>query len=157
MNRILIVDDCEPLAQAIRVALENEGFAVECAHSAPEAVAAMEGFSPDLVLLDVVMPGPDGYTVLGNIRARPEWASTVVIMLTGLSEAPDVMMGWRLGVDWYLTKPFQMQELLSLVRRFAEIAAAGGGAGAAPSLGAAPALGALAAVVGNGGALAAAG
>jgi DNA-binding response OmpR family regulator len=152
MNRILIVDDCEQLAHAIQLALRHEGYTVECAHNAGEATALLERFRPELVLLDVVMPGPDGYSVLGHIRSRPELAGAVVIMLTGLAEAPDVMMGWRLGVDWYLTKPFQMQELLSLVRRFAEIS---GADGAVPNLAAAPALGSLACVVSGSGCAAA--
>jgi len=152
MDKILIVDDCEQLAHAVRLTLEAGGFTVECAGSAPAAVAVMERFRPDLVLLDVVMPGPDGYAVLAHIRARPELAGAIVVMLTGLAEAPDVMLGWRLGVDWYLTKPFEMSELLSLVRRFAEISAAGA---LQTPMAAAPALGALACVAPGAGSLSA--
>ena len=112
-KKILVVDDEKGLVRIIRLNLEQDGFEVVEANSAAQAIDKLRTALPDLVLLDVMMPDMDGFTVLERIR---EVGSTPVIMLTAKGEEDDRVRGLELGADDYVTKPFSPRELTSRIR-----------------------------------------
>jgi two-component system KDP operon response regulator KdpE len=112
-NRILVVDDERGLVRIIRLNLEQDGFEVFEANNGAQAMDRLRAVIPDLVLLDVMMPDLDGFTVLGMIR---EVGNTPVIMLTAKGEEGDKVKGLELGADDYVTKPFSPKELASRIR-----------------------------------------
>jgi two-component system alkaline phosphatase synthesis response regulator PhoP len=101
----------------IQVNLERQGYNVVTAHDGKEALEKVASEKPDLVVLDVMMPYMDGFEVLRTLRRNPETAELPVIMLTAKAQDQDVFRGWQEGVDMYLTKPFNPQELLTFVKR----------------------------------------
>ena len=113
MKRILVVDDEPTILAAVADRLRAEAFSVETAVDGPSAVAAAEATAPDLVVLDVMLPGFDGLEVCRRIQAdRP----VPVLMLTARSDETDMLIGLGIGADDYLTKPFSMRELVARVR-----------------------------------------
>lgn len=112
-QRILIVDDEAQLQKTIRAYLEREGYAVESAMDGGEALAVAAAFQPDLVILDVMLPGLGGFAVLETLRRQSE---VYVLMLTARAEEIDKVMGLTLGADDYMTKPFSPRELVARVR-----------------------------------------
>jgi two-component system alkaline phosphatase synthesis response regulator PhoP len=117
MKKILVVDDERHIVRLIQVNLERQGYNVVTAHDGKEALEKVASERPDLVVLDVMMPYMDGFEVLRNLRRNPETAELPVIMLTAKAQDQDVFRGWQEGVDMYLTKPFNPQELLTFVKR----------------------------------------
>ena len=122
-RRVLVVEDDRVINQAVSDRLEAEGYEVARAWDGPGAVAAYGEHSPDLVVLDVMLPGYDGHEVCRRIQAdRP----VPVLMLTARADETDVLVGLGLGADDYLTKPFRMRELVArvgaLLRRVARAA-----------------------------------
>jgi CheY-like chemotaxis protein len=115
-QRILVVDDHKSLLAAIRELLETEGYTVLAAADGVQALQMMEENRPDLILADVLMPRMDGYALYKAVRARPEWASIPFIFLTAKAEEEDLSKGKGLGVEEYITKPFDPQDLLAAVR-----------------------------------------
>src|SRR3972149_5173621 len=114
--RILVVDDEADVRDIMRLVLTREGYEVVASPSGEEALAAFEVSRPDLLLLDVMMPGIDGYEVCRRIKGDPRWASTPVIMVTAKMDLQDVVSGLEFGADDYVTKPFFFEELLARVR-----------------------------------------
>lgn len=111
--RILVVDDDTALAEMIGIVLRTEGFEpIFCADGA-EAVAAFRSANPDLVLLDLMLPGMDGIEVATRIR---EESGTPIIMLTAKSDTADVVKGLESGADDYVVKPFNPKELVARIR-----------------------------------------
>jgi len=110
---ILVVDDEEAIAEAVRARLESEGYHVVVAADGPEAIAAHREHRPDLVVLDLMLPGMDGLEVCKAIQ-RDGW--TPVLMLTAKTEEADKVAGFAVGADDYLTKPFSLRELAVRVR-----------------------------------------
>jgi two-component system OmpR family response regulator len=110
---ILLVDDDRGLLDVLSMALEDEGFAVTCAHDGETGLAAFERHRPDLVVLDVLMPELDGLEVCRRIRATD---STPIIMLTSRDHEVDKVVGLEMGADDYVTKPFSTRELCARVR-----------------------------------------
>jgi DNA-binding response OmpR family regulator len=106
--RILIVDDDKTLLRFVGEYLEEQGHEVVTADRGPDALRAFFESRPDLVFLDVMMPGMDGWEVCARIR---ELSDTPIVMLTAKTEEPDKLRGFRLGVDDYITKPFSLAEL----------------------------------------------
>jgi CheY-like chemotaxis protein len=113
---VLVVEDRETLLEAIRDILEFEGYTVLTAGDGIEGLEVMEGSRPDLIVADILMPRMDGYALHEAVRSRPEWAAIPFIFLTAKSEKEDVLKGKLLGVEEYITKPFDPQELLLAVR-----------------------------------------
>lgn len=107
-SRILIVDDDRTLLRFVGDYLEEEGYEVITADRGPKALRAFFDSRPDLVFLDVMMPGMDGWEVCARMR---ELADTPIVMLTAKTGEPDKLRGFRLGVDDYITKPFSLAEL----------------------------------------------
>ena len=112
-KKILVVDDEKGLAKIIHLNLEQDGFEVIEAYNGNQAMDKLRTSLPDLVLLDVMMPDIDGFTVLKMIRQIGE---TPVIMLTAKGETDDVIKGLELGADDYVTKPFSPKELTSRIK-----------------------------------------
>lgn len=124
MQRILIVEDELSIVSAVRERLEREGFAVLVAQSGEAALALIDTSSPDLLLVDVGLPGIDGFELLRRMRARDR--DTPVIMLTARGDEIDRVVGLELGADDYVVKPFSLRELVArvraLLRRTVEVA-----------------------------------
>jgi DNA-binding response OmpR family regulator len=110
---ILVVDDEEAIAEAVRARLQSEGFQVVVAGDGPEAIGLCERVRPDLVVLDLMLPGMDGLEVCRQIQ-RERWVP--VLMLTARTEEADKVAGFAVGADDYLTKPFSLRELVVRVR-----------------------------------------
>jgi DNA-binding response OmpR family regulator len=111
---ILIVDDEYAVARGLQYALEQEGYQVTVAGSGEEALSVAGDLAPDLVVLDVRMPGIDGFETLRRLRAGGSKAP--VLMLTARDEEMDKVVGLEMGADDYMTKPFGLRELLSRVK-----------------------------------------
>jgi two-component system, OmpR family, alkaline phosphatase synthesis response regulator PhoP len=127
---ILIVDDEYAVARGIQYALEQEGYQVTVAGSGEEALAVAAELAPDLVVLDVRMPGIDGFETLRRLRG--DGSKAPVLMLTARDEEMDKVIGLEMGADDYLTKPFGLRELLSRIkallrRAYGDLADATGG------------------------------
>ena len=112
-RKILVVDDEERMVRFIRMNLEHDGFLVSEAFNGKQAISKMRDFTPDLILLDVMMPDVDGFDVLETIR---EVSNVPVIMLTAKGEEDDRVRGLELGADDYVTKPFSPRELTARVK-----------------------------------------
>ncbi len=112
-QRILVVDDEERIVRMIRLNLEHDGFTVIEANNGMQAINQVREKLPNLVILDVMMPGIDGYETLSLIR---ETSQVPVIMLTAKSEEEDRIYGLELGADDYITKPFSPRELVSRIK-----------------------------------------
>jgi DNA-binding response OmpR family regulator len=113
MQRILVVEDEPTIAQAVGARLVAEGFEVRVVADGPAAVEGFRAYRPDLVVLDLMLPGLDGLEVCRRIQAeRP----VPVLMLTARDDETDLLVGLAVGADDYLTKPFSMRELTARVR-----------------------------------------
>jgi DNA-binding response OmpR family regulator len=121
-KRVLVVDDEPNIVLSLEFLMRRAGFEVQVARSGGEALKALEGEPPDLVLLDVMMPEFDGYEVCERIRANPEWRRTKIIMLTARGREAERERGLALGADAYVTKPFSTRELVDQVKRMLEVA-----------------------------------
>lgn len=112
-NKILIVDDERNIVELIRLYLEKDGFETVVAGDGNEALAKFKSENPDLIILDIMIPEPDGWQVCREIRRS---SNVPIIMLTAKSETFDKVLGLELGADDYLTKPFDTKELIARVR-----------------------------------------
>jgi two-component system, OmpR family, alkaline phosphatase synthesis response regulator PhoP len=112
-HKILVVDDEKTLLNTIRVYLEQEGYAVQTATDGPAALHACRAFRPDLVVLDIMLPGMDGLEVLRQLRQS---SNVYVIMLTAKADETDKIVGLTVGADDYVTKPFSPRELVARVK-----------------------------------------
>ncbi len=116
MTKILVIDDDKAINELVKINLELNGYDVIQSYNGTDGYALAKQEYPELIILDVMMPEVDGFTVAQRIRQCPEIADTPIIMLTALSELNDKVNGFNLGVDDYLTKPFEIDELLVRVR-----------------------------------------
>ncbi len=112
-HKILVVDDDLNICELLKLYLENEGYTVYTANDGKAAVDAFEAKSPDLVLLDIMLPKMDGWQVCREIRKT---SSAPIIMLTAKGETFDKVLGLELGADDYVTKPFEAKEVMARVK-----------------------------------------
>jgi len=112
-KNILVVEDEEAIAEAVRARLASEGYRVQVVHDGPQALQAAAEERPDLVVLDLMLPGMDGLEVCREIQ-RTDWVP--VLMLTARTEETDKVAGFAVGADDYLTKPFSLRELAARVK-----------------------------------------
>ena len=113
MTTVLVVDDERNIVQLVKLYLANEGYAVETAYSGKEALEKVRQGQPDLVVLDLMMPGMDGWDVCRTIRRETD---VPIIMLTARGDDVDKIVGLELGADDYLAKPFNPRELVARVK-----------------------------------------
>jgi DNA-binding response OmpR family regulator len=113
-GRVLIVEDEEAIAAFVQTALERDGFAAKSVGDGPGALQALDSFRPDLILLDLGLPGMDGLQVCQAIRSRKHYIP--IIMLTARTDDVDKIVGLEVGADDYVTKPFNARELVARVR-----------------------------------------
>src|SRR5580700_9414893 len=115
-EKILIVDDEMAARSGLSTLLRREGFEVDEASDGPAAMAQCAASRPDLILLDIVMPGMDGFEVCRQLKASPEMRLTPVVLITGLSATEDRIKGINAGADDFLSKPIDFNELLARAR-----------------------------------------
>ena len=113
MIRILVVDDDPNISELMNIYLEKEGYEVRTAADGNEGVALFKAYSPDLVLLDIMMPRKDGWQVCREIR---EISSVPIIMITAKGETIDKVLGLELGADDFIVKPFDMKEVFARIK-----------------------------------------
>ena len=116
-KKILAVDDEKHIVRLVQINLQKEGYEVLTASNGREALDKMAEETPDLVVMDVMMPEMDGFEALQNMKANSATANIPVIMLTAKAQDADVFRGWQSGADLYLTKPFNPGELITFVKR----------------------------------------
>jgi len=114
--RVLVVDDSEVIRELISVNLELEGFEVSTAEDGQDALDRIEQVQPDLVTLDVVMPRLNGFETAARLRANPATRHIPVVMVSAAAQEGDLQRGREIGVNAYITKPFQPEELVRVVR-----------------------------------------
>jgi two-component system, OmpR family, alkaline phosphatase synthesis response regulator PhoP len=114
MTRVLVIEDSTDLAEGLRYNLELEGYAVKVAEDGNTGLACVREWEPDLVILDLMLPGIDGYQVLRSLRA--DGRQTPVLILSARGEESDKVRGFQLDADQYVTKPFGLIELLERVK-----------------------------------------
>lgn len=131
VRRVLVVDDEPDITGLVAYHLAKAGYRVTTANNGTEALKAARQDHPDLVVLDLMLPGISGYDVLADLRRRPDTSTVGVILLTARQEEADRVKGLSLGADDYLAKPFSPQELVlrvtAVLRRLAAPAITGGG------------------------------
>jgi DNA-binding response OmpR family regulator len=116
-KRVLIVDDEPNIVTALEFLLEKRGYEVTIAVNGEEALAQVETFKPDLILLDVMMPKVSGYEVCQRLRSDPRWQNIKIVMLSAKGREVEVSKGMSLGADLYVTKPFASTELVATIDR----------------------------------------
>jgi two-component system, OmpR family, alkaline phosphatase synthesis response regulator PhoP len=113
---ILVVEDEEDIRELVSYTLLKEGYQVASVASGEEALSIAETKPPDLIVLDLMLPGLDGLTVCKRLRANPKTATITIIMLTARGEEADIVGGLNMGADDYITKPFSRDVLLARIR-----------------------------------------
>lgn len=114
-KRLLVIDDEPNLLRAVAACLRAEGYDVTTARSGREALVKLASVVPDLIVSDIRMPGMDGYQLAGHIRGSQRTALVPIVFLTAKDETADRIEGFRAGVDAYLTKPFEPDELIAVI------------------------------------------
>lgn len=115
----MLVEDDRIVARLLSHTLSNRGFSVEVASNGRQAIENLDGKKvPKLVLLDIILPFADGFEVLSQIRARKGWEKVPIIMLTSKTQEFNIVRAFEAGANDYLTKPFQLGELMVRINRF---------------------------------------
>jgi DNA-binding response OmpR family regulator len=115
-NKILIVDDEPSITVPLKFLMEQNQFEVMVVHSGEDALAVIEDFEPDLVLLDVMLPAVDGFQVCQHLKADPRRGSIKVVFLSAMTRDLDIAKGNTLGADAYITKPFSNADVVRQVK-----------------------------------------
>jgi DNA-binding response OmpR family regulator len=119
-HKVLIVDDEPNIVTALEFLFKRRGYDVCLATNGAEALALVDSFAPDVVLMDVMMPVKSGYEVCQRMRERPELAGIKIVMLSAKGGEAEVNKGLALGADLYITKPFSTHELVATIDRLFE-------------------------------------
>lgn len=114
---ILIIEDDPAIVNMFELTFALEGFDTESISDGRIALERINGAPPTLVILDVMMPGVDGYTVLQALKSQPGWEDVKVVVCSALKSDEDVWKGWQAGADYYLVKPFDLDHLRDVVGR----------------------------------------
>lgn len=110
---IMVVDDNPDIITIVRTILEGKGFNVLSASSGAECLETLKSQKPDLIVLDIMMPEMDGLEVLTRLKAMSEFSNVPVVLLTAKVQYEDVLGGYKLGADYYITKPFTSTQLIN--------------------------------------------
>jgi len=119
-QKILIVDDEPNIVVPLQFLMERNGYETVVAQSGEEALEAISKEKPDLVLLDIMLPGIDGFEVCEIVKLKPEWKHIKIIFLTAKGRDVDIAKGMVLGADEYIAKPFSNQQIVESVQRLLE-------------------------------------
>jgi DNA-binding response OmpR family regulator len=119
-KRVLIAEDEESILASLEFLMQRAGYETCVARDGPSALARIADFEPDLVLLDIMLPGRSGFEVCERIRRSPALAATRVVMLTARGSQGDEARGLAAGADAYVTKPFATQDLVARVKALLE-------------------------------------
>jgi two-component system, OmpR family, alkaline phosphatase synthesis response regulator PhoP len=119
-RKVLIADDEPNIVTALEFLLRRRGYDVRVATNGEEALALVESYAPDVVLLDIMMPQKSGYEVCQRMRERSEWQHIKIVMLSAKGREAEVSKGVSLGADLYITKPFSTQQLIESIDGFFE-------------------------------------
>lgn len=114
-RRVLVADDDPYICRVLTHNLEAEGFRVTVCGDGEDARNLARSTMPDVIILDIMMPKRDGFDVLASLKANPSTKDIPVVLLSAKATDDDVWQGWRAGADYYVTKPFDMEELLRYV------------------------------------------
>jgi len=117
---ILIVDDEPNIVVPLQFLMEKNGYQALVAQSGEEALEAVSKYSPDLVLLDIMLPGIDGFEVCEIVKLNPEWKHIKIIFLTAKGRDVDIAKGMVLGADEYIAKPFSNKQIVESVKKLLE-------------------------------------
>ena len=120
LKRLLVIDDDPSLLLAVSETLRAEGYEVVTARRGAEAMVRVAENLPDLIISDIRMPGMDGYSLVRNLRASPRSRLIPIVFLTAKDETGDRITGFQIGVDAYITKPFEPEELIAVVKSILE-------------------------------------
>ncbi len=115
-SKILIVEDEPNIVVPLRFIMEENGYEVSVAFTGEEAVQILAKEKPDLILLDIMLPGMDGYELCQMIRQKPDWKNIRIIFLTALGRETDMAKGLALEADAYITKPFSNKDVVDKVK-----------------------------------------
>lgn len=110
---IMVVDDNPDIVTIVKTILEGKGYSVQCAYSGTEVFTRLDEQRPDLIILDVMLPQMDGLEVLTRLKGNPDTSAIPVILLTAKVQYEDVLGGYKLGADYYITKPFTSTQLVN--------------------------------------------
>jgi DNA-binding response OmpR family regulator len=119
LGRVLVVDDDEVIRQLIAVNLTLEGFDVATAVDGQDCLDKVSAIDPDVITLDVMMPRLDGWVTASQLRRNPDTSAIKVVLITARAQEDDKKRGGEIGVDAYLTKPFDPAEMIRVVRELA--------------------------------------
>src|SRR3972149_6100057 len=133
MAHILVIDDDQEVLQLLIIMLEHEGYQVSVAANGVQGLKIARNQRPDLVLLDLMLPGIDGFEVCSRLRKEPATATVPVLIVSAKSQQTDRAAGTKVGANGYLTKPYQRKELIAQVRMFLDRSQAAAVAPAAPA------------------------
>lgn len=115
-KQVLVVDDEEDILELVRFNLSKEGYQVKCTTSGEEAIESIRKARPDLMVLDLMLPGMDGFEVARFLKRDPETRNIPIVMLTAKTEEVDVLTGLEMGADDYVTKPFSPRILAARIK-----------------------------------------
>lgn len=118
LSRILIVEDDITFSSVLKLALKGKGYEVEVAINGIEALEKADKFHPDIIILDVNLPILSGFDVAMRLREKNEFKDTPIIMLTALTQEANIKRGYSVGVDDYLTKPFNIEHLFLKIEKY---------------------------------------
>jgi len=110
---VMVVDDNPDIVTIVKTILEGKGYGVQSAYSGQEVFNLLSEQKPDLIVLDIMMPQMDGLEVLTRLKGEPSTATIPVILLTAKVQYEDVLGGYKMGADYYITKPFTSTQLLN--------------------------------------------
>lgn len=116
-QKVLIVDDEANIVISLEFLMEQAGYVVAVARTGDEALTLLADFQPDLILLDVMLPGMNGFDLCQRIRQTPQWQGMKIIMLTAKGRDVEITKGLALGANAYITKPFSTKSLLAEVQQ----------------------------------------
>ena len=119
-QKILIVDDEPNIVVPLQFLMERNGYETVVAQSGEEALEAIAKENPDLILLDIMLPGIDGFEVCEIVKLKPEWKTIKIIFLTAKGRDVDIAKGMVLGADDYITKPFSNKQIVECVQKLLE-------------------------------------
>ncbi len=113
--RVLVIDDEPEITEIVETFLMESGYQVAVENSPSDAVQKAHAFKPDVILLDIMMPGVDGYDICQQLKSDPQFAAIPIIFLTGKDRSDDMGRSFRSGGDMFIKKPFSCERLLEIV------------------------------------------